>query len=85
MITTGLNDPRVSPWEPAKLAASLRARRSRIPVLLRIDEKAGHGIGSTKTQTDQLYADITNIHPVAVGRIGASGPSGGEHGRKVGR
>jgi prolyl oligopeptidase len=58
MITTGLNDPRVSSWEPAKFAATLRADGDPNPVLLRIDEKAGHGIGSTKTQTDQLYADI---------------------------
>jgi prolyl oligopeptidase len=27
-------------------------------VLLRIDEEAGHGIGSTKTQTDALAADV---------------------------
>jgi prolyl oligopeptidase len=57
MVTTGLNDPRVSPWEPAKVAASLLASGSSKPVLLRIDEQAGHGIGSTKTQTDQLTAD----------------------------
>ena len=61
MITTGLNDPRVSSWEPAKLAAVLRADGDRNPVLLRIDEKAGHGIGSTKTQTDELYADIATF------------------------
>jgi len=58
MITTGLNDPRVSPWEPAKLAASLTASGTAKPVLLRIDEQAGHGIGSTKTQNDKLYADM---------------------------
>ncbi|HTB86780.1 MAG TPA: prolyl oligopeptidase family serine peptidase [Steroidobacteraceae bacterium] len=57
MITTGLNDPRVAPWEPAKLAAALQASGSRKPVLLRIDEEAGHGIGSTKTQGDELGAD----------------------------
>jgi prolyl oligopeptidase len=57
MITTGLNDPRVSPWEPAKFAAALQASGSPNPVLLRIDAKAGHGIGSTRTQTDQLTAD----------------------------
>lgn len=57
MITTGLNDPRVSPWEPAKFAATLQASGSPNPVLLRIDAKAGHGIGSTRTQTDQLTAD----------------------------
>jgi prolyl oligopeptidase len=58
MITTGLNDPRVAPWEPAKLAAALQDSGSSKPVLLRIDEQAGHGIGSTKTQGDELQADI---------------------------
>jgi len=57
MISTGLNDPRVSPWEPAKFAAALLAAGSANPVLLRIDPEAGHGIGSTKTQTDELAAD----------------------------
>ena len=37
MITTGLNDPRVSPWETAKLAAALLASGSSKPVLLRIE------------------------------------------------
>src|SRR5580692_1104530 len=57
MITTGLNDPRVAPWEPAKAAAALQASGSSKPILLRIDEEAGHGIGSTKTQGDELSAD----------------------------
>jgi prolyl oligopeptidase len=57
MVTTGLNDPRVAPWEPAKLAAALQASGSSKPILLRIDEEAGHGIGSTKTQGDELSAD----------------------------
>jgi prolyl oligopeptidase len=57
MISTGLNDPRVSPWEPAKFAAALLASGAPNPVLLRVDEQAGHGIGSTKSQTDQLLAD----------------------------
>ncbi|HEY3638331.1 MAG TPA: hypothetical protein VGK90_09275, partial [Rhizomicrobium sp.] len=38
-------------------AAALQASGSKNPVLLRIDEAAGHGIGSTKTQTDLLTAD----------------------------
>ncbi len=58
MITTGLNDPRVAPWEPAKLAAALQTSGTAKPVLLRIDADAGHGIGSTKTQGDELQADI---------------------------
>jgi prolyl oligopeptidase len=61
MITTGLNDPRVSSWEPAKFAATLRAAGPTAPVLLRVDEKAGHGIGSTKTQNDELYADVVSF------------------------
>ena len=58
MITTGLNDPRVSPWEPAKLTAALQASGTTSPILLRIDTDAGHGIGSTKLQNDELYADM---------------------------
>ncbi len=58
LITTGLNDPRVSPWEPAKLAAALQASGTARPILLRIDEEAGHGIGSTKSQDDALYTDM---------------------------
>jgi prolyl oligopeptidase len=57
MISTGLNDPRVSPWEPAKFAAALQASGTPNPVLLRVDTQAGHGIGSTKTQGDELSAD----------------------------
>ena len=58
MTTTGLNDPRVAPWQPAKLTAALQASGTTRPVLLRIDAEAGHGIGSTKSQDDALYADM---------------------------
>ena len=58
MVVTGINDPRVAPWEPAKMAARLQAATSSgKPVLLRVDYEAGHGIGSTKSQTQQLLAD----------------------------
>ncbi len=70
LITTGLNDPRVSPWEPAKLAATLQASGTPGPVLLRIDAKAGHGIGSTKTQNDELYADMYSFVFWRAGRPG---------------
>jgi len=44
LITTGLNDPRVAFWEPAKWTAKLRAMKtdSNI-VLLKTDLGAGHG------------------------------------------
>jgi prolyl oligopeptidase len=57
LISTGLNDPRVPPWEPAKFSAALMASGSPNPILLRVDEQAGHGVGATKTQTDLLIAD----------------------------
>ncbi|HEY1838361.1 MAG TPA: prolyl oligopeptidase family serine peptidase [Rhizomicrobium sp.] len=57
MISTGLNDPRVAPWQPAKFTAALLASGTPNPVLLRIDPNAGHGIGSTRTQGDELSAD----------------------------
>ena len=58
MVVTGINDPRVAPWEPAKMAARLQAATSSgKPVLLRVDYEAGHGMGSTKSQTQLLLAD----------------------------
>jgi prolyl oligopeptidase len=57
LISTGLNDPRVAPWIPAKFAAALEASGTPNPVLLRVDAEAGHGIGSTRTQGDLLTAD----------------------------
>jgi prolyl oligopeptidase len=58
MLTTGRNDPRVAPWESAKMTARLQAATaSGKPVLLRMDYEAGHGIGSTKTQVEQELAD----------------------------
>ncbi len=58
LLTTGANDPRVAPWEAAKMTARLQASTdSGKPVLLRVDYDAGHGLGSTKTQNDELLAD----------------------------
>lgn len=58
LLTTGINDPRVATFEAAKMAAHLQAATSSgLPVLLRVDYDAGHGIGSTKAQRDRLLAD----------------------------
>jgi prolyl oligopeptidase len=57
LVETGVNDPRVASWIPAKMAARLQAASKGGPVLLRVDFDAGHGLGSTRAQADLLRAD----------------------------
>jgi prolyl oligopeptidase len=70
-LTTGVTDPRVAPFHPAKMAARLQAANigSR-PILLRVDFDAGHGLGSTRAQQDQESADI---YAFILWQTGASG------------
>jgi len=58
MLTTGINDPRVTSWEAAKMTARLQAATSSgKPILLRVDYQGGHGIGNTKEQREKESAD----------------------------
>jgi prolyl oligopeptidase len=58
LLTTGLQDPRVDPWQVAKMTARLqKATGSKNPVILRVELDAGHGIGSTRSQADAERAD----------------------------
>ena len=59
MLTTGINDPRVDPWQMNKMTARLQAATSSgKPVILRVDYDAGHGgIGATRTQHTNLLTD----------------------------
>jgi prolyl oligopeptidase len=60
LLTHGINDHRVEPWESAKMTARLQAATaSGKPVLLRIDYAAGHGasFGATKEQALAQLAD----------------------------
>jgi len=44
LVTAGLNDPRVSYWEPAKWVARLRVTATNSPrILLKTEMGAGHG------------------------------------------
>ena len=61
LITGGLNDPRVTYWEPAKWAARLRAQKTDAnPLLLKINMGAGHGGKSGRyeaiTEKAEAYA-----------------------------
>jgi prolyl oligopeptidase len=58
LINTGMNDPRVDPWEPGKMAARLQAATSSgKPVLLRVDFGGGHGGGSGEKEFQERLAD----------------------------
>lgn len=58
LLCHGINDPRVDAWMSAKMCARLQAATaSNKPILFRVDFDAGHGVGSTKTQRQQMQAD----------------------------
>ncbi|MEI6692580.1 MAG: prolyl oligopeptidase family serine peptidase [Chlorobium sp.] len=62
LVTTGLNDPRVIAWQPAKFAARLQqATTSKKPVLFFADDKAGHGMGNTKSKEFETLADVLSF------------------------
>jgi prolyl oligopeptidase len=59
MLCTATNDRRVAPWELAKFAARLQsATNSGRPILLRVDDDAGHGfLAASREQSEQLLTD----------------------------
>ena len=59
LLTTGMNDPRVDPWQAGKMAARLQAAsKSGNPVLMRVEWKGGHGMGASRAQREEELADI---------------------------
>jgi len=59
LLETGMNDPRVDPWQMAKMTARLQAATaSGKPILLRVDYAGGHGtMGATRAQALEQLAD----------------------------
>jgi prolyl oligopeptidase len=59
LFETGANDPRVDPWQMAKMAARVQAATSSgKPALLRVEYHGGHGgIGGTERQAQERLAD----------------------------
>lgn len=62
LITTADHDDRVVPAHSFKFAATLQsAQACKQPVLIRIDEKAGHGAGKPTTKLIEEAADILSF------------------------
>ena len=57
LATTGMNDPRVEPWQSFKMVAALQASGTPNPVLLRVSHGTGHGGGTGLSERDQQLAD----------------------------
>ena len=58
LMTTGINDGRVDPWQSLKMAARLQAANPQgKPVLLRVAGDAGHGQGMSLSSAIELDAD----------------------------
>jgi prolyl oligopeptidase len=59
LLMTGENDNRVASWHSKKMAAALQAATtSRNPVLLRVSDTAGHGIGTAFEERLNERADM---------------------------
>ena len=57
LLTTGMGDPRVDPWQAAKMAARLKAASAGgKPVLVRVEWQGGHD--ASRAQRDEELADI---------------------------
>ena len=68
LVTAGLNDPRVSYWEPAKWVAKLRAQKvGDSELLLRTEMGAGHGGPSGRYDAWRKEAEIFAFLLEAVG------------------
>lgn len=67
LVSAGLNDPRVTYWEPAKWVARLRATRTNdAPLLLRTNMGAGHGgksgrWGSLREDAEEFAFVLTQL------------------------
>jgi prolyl oligopeptidase len=58
LMTTGINDGRVDPWQSLKMAARLQsANPNGKLVLLRVAGDAGHGQGMSLSSAIELDAD----------------------------
>ncbi|MCX6625085.1 MAG: S9 family peptidase, partial [Acidobacteria bacterium] len=75
LVTAGLNDPRVSYWEPAKWVARLRATQTgRNPLLLKTNMGAGHFGASGRYER---FREVAFDYAFLLMAMGAVEPDGG--------
>jgi len=59
LMTTGANDPRVSPWQSRKMVAAMQAAQGGdAPILLRTSSTSGHGQGMAMSERIGQYAHV---------------------------
>jgi prolyl oligopeptidase len=58
LLTAGLNDPRVTAWQPAKYVARMQAASTGGPVIFMVHADEGHGVGSSQSQAAEGFADM---------------------------
>ncbi|WP_299433851.1 prolyl oligopeptidase family serine peptidase [uncultured Aquimarina sp.] len=62
LVTTGINDARVSPWHSIKFAKKIQDFNSSIkPILLKVGFKSGHGIGNSAQKRIEDTADVLSF------------------------
>ena len=67
LIRTGINDPRVVPWEPGKFAAILQNySSSQNPVLLHVNYANGHH----SSDLDVTFGDEADMYAFALWQVG---------------
>jgi len=57
-LDVGLNDKRVDYWHTAKFAAKYLSSEHSGMLLIRADDKIGHGAGSSTQQNIKRYVDL---------------------------
>ncbi len=68
LMTTGANDPRVSPWHSRKFTAALQAAQGGdAPILLRTSSTSGHGQGMAMTER---IATIAHVQAFVLWQLG---------------
>jgi len=71
LMTSGANDPRVSPMQSRKMIAALQeAQRGSAPILLVTSATSGHGMG---TAMSERIDDVAHIHAFLLWQLGVPG------------